>query len=292
MIIAKIIGGLGNQMFQLAFAEVMRQIHQTNLYLDISDYVYYPDRQYDMDCFETNFTFVKPAQLRRFREAAGRRQKIEKWISQMRNGQGQILKEKEEHQFRFNAKILKKYTKDLYVIGYWQSYRYFIDYQEDIRKIFTFRQPLNARNQAVLHQIGDEFQTVALHVRRGDYVQDKTVNQVHGVCSMAYYQKAIEVIHQKIANPYFIIFSDDITWCKSAIKTGFSQLFIDYPNKNWEDMQLMSLCKHQIIANSSFSWWGAWLNQNPEKVVVAPQKWLAEKPISMDDVLPKNWIKL
>lgn len=291
MIFAKIIGGLGNQMFQLAFAEVMRHIHQTRLFLDTSDYAQYSDRQYDMHCFMLGYAFARPLQLRRFREIAGRKQRIERYIANTIHGKGQVLKEQQNEQFRFNTTIVRRYPHDLYLDGYWQSYKYFIEHEDRIRALFRFKETIRLQNKAILDQTS-QAQTVALHVRRGDYVHDQKANKVHGTCSLDYYQQAIELMKEKIPNPYFLIFSDDISWCKLSIRTGVSQYFVDHSNQNWEDMQLMSMCQHQIIANSSFSWWAAWLNINPDKIIIAPKKWLSNKNIPTEDLLPQNWIKI
>jgi len=291
MIITRIIGGLGNQMFQLAFAETLRKINQTTLFLDISAFAKYKDRQYNLDCFDTNFLFAKTRQLQRFQEVAGKKDTFLKAFAELRYGKAKIIKENKSDLFHFIPTILKKYNQDLYLQGYWQSYKYFTGYEEDIRKLFTFKKKLIAQNDSLLQVIKSQ-SMISLHVRRGDYVANKMVQQFHGNCSLDYYQNAIQYIAQRISKPNFLIFSDDITWCKAHLKTGFPQTFVTERNADWEDMYLMSLCQHHIIANSSFSWWGAWLNPNTNKIVIAPKQWLSNQNLDNTDLLPKNWIKL
>jgi len=292
MIITRIIGGLGNQMFQLAFAEMLRKINNTTLFLDTSAFAKYEDRQYDLDCFEINYPFVSKMQLLRFQdEVAGRKDTLLKAITKVSYKKGLILKEGQTEMFQFQPSILKKYNQDVFLKGYWQSYKYFTDYEEDIRKLFTFKQKLVTQNSSLLQTIKSQ-PTISLHVRRGDYIANKTVQQFHGNCSLDYYQNAIQYMAERVSEPNFLIFSDDITWCKDHLKTGFSQTFVTEGNADWEDMYLMSLCQHHIIANSSFSWWGAWLNPSPDKIVIAPKKWLAGRELDGGDLLPKKWIKL
>lgn len=135
---------------------------------------------------------------------------------------------------------------------------------------------------------------VSLHVRRGDYVSNLTINQFHGTCSLEYYNQAIAQIAKKVETPHFFVFSDDPEWVKSNLKIDYSITIVDHNNadKNYEDIRLMSLCKHHIIANSSFSWWGAWLCRNPNKIVIAPLKWFNDKSINTTDLIPDGWIKI
>lgn len=131
-----------------------------------------------------------------------------------------------------------------------------------------------------------------MHIRRGDYVANPKIAAYHGVCGMNYYQKAVQIIKEKITNPTFFIFSDDINWAKENFK-GDEYYFVSNKEiKETEDLILMSLCKHNIIANSSFSWWGAWLNKNHEKTVIAPRHWLNIKKDIAGKVLPDSWIKI
>jgi hypothetical protein len=127
-----------------------------------------------------------------------------------------------------------------------------------------------------------------LHIRRGDYISDKKANSVHGTCDLSYYKKATELICAKFNDAHFFVFSDDISWAKENLNIN-NTTYIDHKTIPHEDIHLMSLCKHNITANSSFSWWGAWLNQYSKKTVIAPKQWFINKE---NEVACESWIKL
>ena len=175
--------------------------------------------------------------------------------------------------------------------GYWQSERYFGSYEKQIRSDFRFIESLDKKNKNILNVI-NKSNSVSIHARRGDYELNKKIKEYHGLLSVAYYKKAIEIINKIIINPTYFVFSDDPEWVKNSLKIN-NATYIDW-NKGLRshiDMQLMSNCKHNIIANSSFSWWGAWLNNNPNKIVVAPKKWFKNSKAQKgsEDLIPKTW---
>ncbi|MBL0355779.1 MAG: alpha-1,2-fucosyltransferase [Chitinophagaceae bacterium] len=173
-----------------------------------------------------------------------------------------------------------------YLNGYWQSEKYFIDIQDKIRKLFTFPALTDSNNQGMLKLI-QENNAVSIHIRRSDYLENE-----NWAMGLGYYQKAIALMKTKFANALFIVFSDDINWAKKNF-TGADYKFVDFNTDmdSYKDMQLMSQCNHHIIANSSFSWWGAWLNPGRDKVVVAPDRWIPSIK-GTRDIIPGNWIKL
>jgi hypothetical protein len=136
--------------------------------------------------------------------------------------------------------------------------------------------------------------SVSLHVRRGDYVANLKVAAIHGLCSKEYYASAIKFISKKVERPHFFVFSDDINWVENNFKINYPCTYINqnFSNESYNDLRLMSLCQHNIIANSSFSWWGAWLNCNSEKIVIAPKKWFANSDKRCDDLIPEKWVRL
>lgn len=178
-----------------------------------------------------------------------------------------------------------------YIDGYWQSERYFFEYADKIRAEFTLKLPFSEKNAEIVEYIS-QVNAVSLHIRRGDYVSNAK-NAYIGICSLDYYKTAINYIKNRVEKPIFFIFSDDINWVKNNLQTDAKSVFVDHNSgaESYNDMRLMSLCKHHIIANSSFSWWGAWLNPNPEKIVIAPKKWFASD-IKSDDLIPTNWTVL
>ncbi len=187
---------------------------------------------------------------------------------------------------------LRQTNTSAYMSGYWQSERYFLDCAQAIRDDFSFKPYMTSQNAALADQIRQS-NAVSLHVRRGDYVTSPITAAHHGVCSVAYYQNAIQHIVDKVGQVVLYIFSDDTEWVRDNLKVNAPCVYVDQNRgpASYVDMQLMSLCKHHIIANSSFSWWGAWLNPSAEKIVVAPANWFA-KPMPTQDLLPAPWVRL
>tara|TARA_R110002167_G_scaffold168187_1_gene365822 strand:- start:1734 stop:2540 length:807 start_codon:yes stop_codon:yes gene_type:complete len=185
------------------------------------------------------------------------------------------------------------FSGDCYLSGYWQSGKYFKTCADDIRKDFTFKTELSHKNKELADSIGS-MNAVSLHVRRGDYVSNSKTQKTHGLCSLGYYQSAIEFISSEVSSPHFFIFSDDIDWVKNNLKIGFPVTYVGNNQgvDSFNDMRLMSLCKHHVIANSSFSWWGAWLNPDPDKIVVAPKCWFYNYPVDTSDLYCDGWALL
>jgi len=174
--------------------------------------------------------------------------------------------------------------------GFWQSQLYFESIKADVRAAFLFDESkLNSSTKQLSIDIVNS-NSISIHIRRGDYLQHADI--FGGICTVEYYTKAIEYVLDRIDNCSFFVFSDDIDW----VKLNFSHLgdfkYVDCNSgmDSWQDMYLMSKCKHNIIANSTFSWWGAWLNENPHKIVVAPAKWMNTR--DCDIILPETWIKV
>ena len=200
----------------------------------------------------------------------------------------------------FDPMVLKA-GKNVYLEGYWQSEKYFKEIEYIIRKDLIIKPNLKGRNKDIAKKIVSE-NSISLHIRRGNYVANPEIFKVHGTCEQEYYYEAIDYITENVKEPYFYIFSDEIEWAKDNFKIEYAHTFVDInigfdgenyqDEKNYEDLRLMSLCKHNIIANSSFSWWGAWLNQNPEKIVIAPKKWFNDESLDTSDLIPNSWIRI
>lgn len=184
---------------------------------------------------------------------------------------------------------IREVSHNAYLAGYWQSEKYLSDVSETIRADFTFRHPLSEQNAELAGRIGQTM-AVSLHVRRGDYVSDTKTNAAHGLCSLEYYRAAVLHIAKHVERPKFFVFSDDIAWVKTNLKIDYPCRYVDHNlgAESYNDMRLMSLCRHHIIANSSFSWWGAWLNPRADKLVIAPRKWFANES-DTKDLLPIGW---
>ena len=176
------------------------------------------------------------------------------------------------------------------LFGFFQNERYFKPFSDRIRTELSFRAyPLTAETKQLMVQIAKE-NAVSVHIRRGDYLTIEKFN----VCTKAYYEKAIELLRSKLKDPRFYFFSDDIDWCDRHFQAS-DFVICDLPESKHHsihDLKAMSLCKHHIIANSSFSWWGAWLNGNPNKIVAAPYKWFNAEDDPVDSILCDEWIKI
>lgn len=291
MIIVCLKGGLGNQLFQYAFARNLAFIHSAALKLDISDFGTNPDRQYALAPFNIQQNFATPQEIQNLTDP--RQSAAGKWLYGLFHNHPKkadsYIKVRSPY---FNPKLLKL-PDNVYIDGYFQSEKYFINIADIIRSEFTVKNELAGKNKDIAETMQNT-QSVSIHIRRGDYVTDPGTNQTHGTCSPDYYYRCIEQVNQKIKHPRFFIFSDDINWCRSNLKVPHAADYIGHnrPDKDYEDLRLMSFCRHHIIANSSFSWWGAWLAANKDKMVFAPKKWFADKIFNIDDIIPAGWLRI
>ena len=194
--------------------------------------------------------------------------------------------------FKYQDLSLILNKNNIYLNGYWQSEKYFKNIESKIRELYKFPAINEENNLELLEEI-KELETVSIHIRRGDYIGHP---ELDGLAPIKYYENSIKYIKSKVKNPVFLIFSNDIEWCKENLQLNDEQVYyVDWNIKenSFRDMQLMSLCKHNIIPNSSFSWWGAWLNRNPRKIVIAPEKWFTdESKLPYKDIVPEEWIKI
>jgi hypothetical protein len=284
MIIVKLIGGLGNQLFQYAAAKRIAHKHNTILKLDKTPFNKYKLHTYSLHPFNINEIFATDDEIRRMQPVMGIKGVINRILG--RESEGRILSERH---FNFDPAVLDA-PDDIYLDGYWQSEKYFKDIEDIIRREFTVKARADEKNEKIAREI-TAVSAVSLHIRRMDYITDKNTNQILGTCSMDYYFKAIEKISKKVVNPHFFVFSDDAEWIIENIKIDAPFTFVIHngPDKNYEDLRLMSLCKHNVIANSTFSWWGAWLNSNPEKIVYCPSQWFKTKELNENYLIPPAW---
>ena len=292
MIIVKLMGGLGNQMFQYAIGRVLSKLNKTELYLALSLYNHQHNtdtpRSYELDIFPNIDSKIPPNKiLGKFTHL----RKLKLLLNHYLNLNLQTYPQNwiRENDHKFHPGILK--LRGNYLLdGYWQTEKYFKKYRKQIFKDFSFPKKISKKNKLIIEQIRKK-NSVSIHVRRGDYVTSKKTNRYHGVCTIAYYKKAVSLINKLVKKPWFVVFSDDPNWCKKHLPVPKNSLFVSHNTKtnSFEDMRLMSLCKHNIIANSSFSWWGAWLNANKNKIIIAPQKWLKGANVNQSNIVPGNW---
>ena len=289
MIIVKIQGGLGNQMFQYAFGRRMALQHGVELALDISLYDTYPHHPYGLSSFAIKERFATSEEIAlftRLKPKPGRRWAMYNILFADRS------KYKKEQMFNYDPQMIES-KSDAYFDGYRQTERYIQEIEDIIREEFTLTHPLSSESLTLHSDIG-KTTAVSLHVRRGLYVSHPLFSAVHGSCGPAYYKKAVAHIAASVKNPHFFVFSDDPTWARENIKQDFPTTYVSHisPDAPHEDIILMSACKHHILANSTFSWWGAWLNPSKEKVVVGPKKRFEVDTFNTVDILPPSWVRL
>ena len=287
VIVTRLTGGLGNQMFQFAAGYALSLRRGVPLELDISSYGRDELRVYELAPFDLPATVAPPATLQRIPKKVRGLQRVVQHFSS--TAVDAIPVYREPH-FEFDQTLLDL-TAPRALQGYWQSERYFKDMREEVCSAFTPTQPLEAENAAVMQAIERADMPVSLHVRRGDYVSDASASATHGTCSLDYYRSAIKSVLIKTPNAHFFAFSDDEAWTRENLRTPAAITYVsaNSPSRGYRDMQLMSACRHHIIANSSFSWWGAWLNHRDDKRVIAPDIWFAQSKKNSKDLLPPDW---
>ena len=287
MIISKIHGGLGNQMFQYATGRRIANDKKVALKLDTTAYGNQPSsetvRKFELQNFNFKIDLASADEIQKIKYPFGIFSKSMRLIKQ---------KVFRQYNIGFRPAILKV-SGNYYLDGYFKNEQYFKSIEEIIRQEFTLKEPLGPAGQAAQDDMLHTNLPVSLHIRRGDYVQDKNTLSYHGALPLSYYESAISHLSQKIGPFHLFVFSDDITWAKENLHTDFPTTFVSKPEiSDYQELILMSLCKHNIIANSSFSWWSAWLNSNPNKIVLAPKKWLAKTGNDFYKEIPPSWIKL
>ncbi len=302
MIITKLSGGLGNQMFQYSIGRSLALKRKDKLFLDVSGYEHQnkadTKREYELSIFNIRDKFASEEQITRLKGKRGsfservlsaRYSKLARAIFSFDSRY-----HLENADQKFENRILK-IKLDAYLEGWWQSYKYFDDIKDILQKEFTFKKKLSPKNTLILKQI-TRSESLGVHVRLGDYVskyKSYFVNQ-----PPTYYRKAIKHVYskRKIDKTYVFVEKGKRKLVEKLILKGVKfQVVEANPDHNWEWQELLELmknCKHQIIANSSFSWWAAYLNPNPNKIVVAPKKWLVHQKFNISDRIPPSWIKI
>jgi hypothetical protein len=291
MIIIKISGGLGNQLFQFAFGKYVSYKLNTVVKYDIhteNGYSKFTQRTFGLKDIILDHEIANENDVTKFRYFRNKfLARIERKLIQ----KAPIINPKYIIQDLFMPiSNSPKFKDNCYYDGYWQSEKYFKPIESIIRQEFNQSLKLDENNASLLHDI-EYSESVSLHIRRGDYISNSINKKIYSECTLEYYKQAILFISSKIMNPTFYVFSDDLDWVKLNFKEKIFRI-VDNSTKSPEtDLFLMSRCKHHIIANSSFSWWGAWLNNQPKKIVIAPKTWYINK-MSDADIIPDGWVKI
>jgi hypothetical protein len=291
MVIVQLNGGLGNQLFQYAIARSLSEKQHSKVMLDLNIYNktgLRPHEFYALKHFNINAEIANESDIELFYSNKIFK-KVQRKIMRL-TGMGKIKPVYEKEWFVFNPEVFR-YTGNVYLHGFWQSEKYFKNIEGMIRSELSLKDSLSQKTIEVLKEIRTKKNTVSLHIRRGDYVTDiKTYNTL-GLCSLDYYKKCVSLLGNELGDLNIFVFSDDPVWAKKNIVFDYPLYFVDHNDIKYayEDMHLMSLCEHNIIANSSFSWWGAWLNNNKNKKVFAPMKWTVDTNHGDLDIIPEGW---
>lgn len=280
MIIVRLCGGLGNQLFQYAAGRSLAHRLQTDLFCDEEGLAGDINRAFSLEGLDIKIKMANPKDAERLRSGA------------TVNRIGRVLKlYKEdpvtlffENGFCFDSRFTTV-SGDLYLEGYWQSERYFEAISEEICTLYLG----NESDATLVDNL-----CVAIHIRRGDYASDLKTNAFHGLCDLDYYDMATAFINKNIGQTRSLVFTDDPAWYEKEIgnKRPWELISGQYSLSTIDELRCMARCGHQIIANSSFSWWGAWLNPNPQKLVIAPAPWFDEPSLDESTLIPEEWVRM
>ncbi len=292
MLIVQLNGGLGNQMFQYAVAHFQAMRLHVPFKLDTFtlDNTAPGDtpRSYELGNFVLKANLATEKEWSAYYLCRKKRSLFYRILNLLYRKLNRVTLFKETFAYQYDSRI-EKIRDNTCLSGFFQSYQYFQSIKEELRSDFSLKEPLSGENEKLLSSIR-ETASVSIHFRRGDYL----TNHYHGICSESYYKESILKIKESVENPVFYAFSDDKEWVeKTDLLKKINVHFIP-DNPATTDIYLMSQCKHHICANSSFSWWGAWLGNFKDQMVIAPKQWLSDEKENqkVSDLLPTSWIRL
>ena len=292
MVITRTVGGLGNQMFQYAFGRRLASYRQVPLKLDVSKFQTYTRQRYGLHHLNIAADIASEAEIRMLRGRARRGVflRLASLAQKVRSHNKKTYFVERSFGFDPNVFLL---SGNVYLEGHWQSERYFKEIEDPLREEFAVRTKPEGANALLLEKIM-RTSAVSLHIRRGDYVSDSKTRSVHGTLQIDYYQNAIRLLADQVEDPHLFVFSDDPEWASDNLNSEFPTEFVAHNNasKNYEDLRLMSSCKHHIIANSTFSWWAAWLCTSADKIVFAPRRWFEASYVDTSDLIPNAWKRI
>jgi hypothetical protein len=287
MIVINLKGGVGNQMFQYATGRAIALTSaengfDSNLKLSIHSYTANPLRSYGLSVYNIKASIADEVEISHIKYPFGILSKVWRFFA------GRFLRF--YMTVHYDESIIKP-RKNIFLDGYFQSEKYFIKYRPLLLDDFTLLTPLSLSASKFENIIKQSSASVSLHIRRGDYVNHPYLSEV---CTSYYYREASKLIKEKHPDAVFFIFSDDPGWAsKNLVLPETHTIYVsDKKILDYEELYLMSMCSHNIIANSSFSWWGAWLNQNPDKIVIAPAMWTNQYKPEFKDIVPDSWIRI
>ncbi|HOI72947.1 MAG TPA: alpha-1,2-fucosyltransferase [Syntrophales bacterium] len=293
LVIVRLNGGLGNQLFQYATGRMLADHHRTELKLDLSAFHTGKERTYRLNHL-------------RVRERIAGDDEIDALCGPPRNSfRGIVFRLLQRmrpyhRRFVFQERCIGRYDPDIlrtpksvYLRGYWQSEKYFLTVAGDIRREIAEIEPRDAHSREMEKEML-RTASASVHVRRGDYVTDPAACEVHGLCDGDYYRRCVRFLDERVKNLRLFIFSDEPDWVRRNMDLGSSAVVVDHNGgeRDYEDLLLMSRCRYHIVANSSFSWWGAWLCDFQDKIVLAPRNWFRAGVLEETDIVPDSWIRM
>lgn len=300
MILVRLMGGLGNQMFQYAFGYYLAKKNNTVLKVDESllqdrslPHEVVTHRTLDLvDIFDFNIIKASKSEIEYFNGKINQKSFIVRAVNSVlwRLRKHNLIVEGSR---TFDSSLINL-NDNKCIVGGWQCEKYFSAVKNDIKTLYKFRHPLLPQSKLLADNIV-AVNSVCLHVRRGDYVTSSLYSNTIGALDLDYYYRAINEMSQKVRFPVFYIFSDDLKWCKENIVIPFDHVFVEEEHvgaKASNYLYLMSLCTNHIISNSTFSWWAAWLAEKKESVVIGPIKWFKDSKLNGIDIIPERWVKI
>ena len=283
---------MGNQMFQYAFGKQLAHKLNTELFLDLTllldrargkDIVY---RNYDLDIFNLDPKFlISPILLKNIYKV--KLPAVGKLFRKIAARKYHYIR---EPHFHVNEQYIAEPKDNTIYEGWWQSEQYFSEVREEIKQEFSFKHPNLPLSENLFQKI-EATNSVCLNVRRTDFLKVATLNTT----TKTYFLNAVDLMANKVPSPHFFIFSDDIPWCRENLQLPYPFEVIGHEHKGQKFgnyLKLMKTCKHFIIPNSSFAWWAVWMNDQPDKIVIAPKNWFSEEDIDTSDLVPKSWIRI
>ncbi|TAE30485.1 MAG: alpha-1,2-fucosyltransferase [Cytophagales bacterium] len=289
MIISKITSGLGNQLFQYALGRHLAVQNNTRLWFDLRYYheTYETDtvRHFKLDRFQIDHDVLDHSLWLYVSKA-----------TRLLPGRSlrPLFDTRKENHFHLDPTVSQARGMFVTLDGFWQSEAYFKESEAVIRRELTFKRTAGPTFEDFRQQISGATTPVSVHIRRGDYVNHPEFSQSFGALGMDYYETALAHLTTQHPDATLFVFSDDPDWVRQHMRFTQPHVFVTNtgPDADVDDLELMSLCRHHIIANSSFSWWGAWLNPRPDKIVIAPRQWFRNKPWDTKDLVPASWLRV
>jgi hypothetical protein len=280
-VIVKLKGGLGNQLFQYAIGKFVSLKFEMPLYFDITSFNSDKLRSFSLNVFACEFGIYEPKMEKKY------------WSDLLKHAFYKTPAVLVEESLMFDPTVFERIKSDTMLDGYWQSEKYFESIRVSILNEITI-QSNSAAYLSFRKQIISANNAIFIHVRRGDYISNPETLKFHGVKELGYYKTALTKLRSSFNSLSIFIFSDDIEYVKNNFAWIGDYTIIDGNLKDYEELMLMSECKHAIIANSSFSWWGAWLIKHPNKFVIAPERWFEDEAMHQQsqDIIPASWMKI